>query len=306
LNLMPLFHVAGICDGLLPTHLVGGSCVLMRFRPEAALDLFEQERITATCAFDAMLDALRRAPGYERSRHEHWRAAGISGSERMFAELREAGVDHVAAGLGMTEASGDITYTRNWQSETERMRTLGLPLPGLELRIVDPETDQVCPAGETGEICVNGWSLCLGYIDDPSPIDSDGFLRTGDLGALSPAGALTLKGRLKEMIKTGGENVAPADVEGFLQRVPGVEAAAVVGVPDQRWGEMVVALVEFAPGSELPAEELRRACKETLAGYKVPKHFLVVDGSDWPLMAAGKLDRGALTALATERLQSHT
>jgi acyl-CoA synthetase (AMP-forming)/AMP-acid ligase II len=300
LHLMPLYHVGGIVNGVLPIHLAGGTCVMTRFNPDHILRLFEDERITATAAFDSMHEAIRRADDYRPERHAHWRVASISGSPEMYRQLSTAGVAQVVAGLGMTETSGDVSYVRPWQDEEARQTTLGLALPGVDLRIVAPDSGAEAAAGAVGELRVRGWSLFRGYIDGTDGCDERGFFMTGDLARLRSDGALEFHGRLKHMIKSGGENVSAFEVESYLTSLPEIKSAVVVGVPDERWGEMVVAFVEPA-GSPIDVDALKARCKEQLAGYKIPKRFLPLTGNGWPLMAAGKIDRAALAQLAVER-----
>jgi acyl-CoA synthetase (AMP-forming)/AMP-acid ligase II len=305
LHLMPLYHVGGLSDGVLPVHLAGGTCVMMRFDAERALDVFERERITTTSAFSSMLDALQRAPGYRPERHAHWRSTTLSGGEQTYDRLRAAGVHRLVAGIGMTEMSGDIALTRTSQSAEEARRTLGMVLPGLDVRIVDPVTGRQCGPMDVGEIRVKGWSLFCGYIDGTTNLDDDGYFRTGDLGHRLPSGALCFDGRLKHVIKSGGENVSAHEVEAFLvHEVADVEAAVVVGVPDPVWEEKVVAFVELRAGAVVTPGELRERCRGRLAGYKIPKDFIVVGSGEWPLMAAGKIDRPRLSAMARDRLEA--
>lgn len=304
LDMMPSYHVGGLADGILAAHLTGGACVIARFEPARFLELCERERITATIGFAPMIDTIFSAPGYSPDRHAHWRAIAISqATEALIMTLRSAGVHHIAYGFGLTEASGDVTLSRPWLSDIEAVESVGLPLPGLDVRIVDPVTEVEVPPGDSGEIRVKGWSLCRGYIDGSDALDGDGFWKTGDLGSVRSPGTIQFNGRIKFMIKSGGENVSLHEVEEFLRnRFPEIEEAAVVGVPDDRWGEMVVAFVAFVPGRSLDPAELKQRCRGEIAGYKIPKKFLLIDGIEWPLTPVGKVDRQRLVSLAAARL----
>jgi acyl-CoA synthetase (AMP-forming)/AMP-acid ligase II len=304
LDVMPTYHVAGITNAILPVAMSGGTLVIARFAPEPVLELFENERITTVAAFGPMYEAILNAPGYSPSRHPAWHTASLAqGTPQLISTLRSLGVTRLASGYGLTETGADFTYTRPWQPDIEISESVGMPIPGIDVRIVDPVDGRELPIGETGEVRVKGWNLCRGYIDGSHALDDAGYLKTGDLACVRPAGTLEFKGRLKFMIKSGGENVSAYEVEHFLiTTVPEVEQAVLVGVPDERWGEKVVAFVSFAGGATLSADELKARCTGHIAGYKIPKEFIFIDGEQWPLMAAGKVDRPRLTALAIEQL----
>jgi fatty-acyl-CoA synthase len=224
-----------------------------------------------------------------------------------YDRLRQAGVERVITGFGMTETCSNWATTRMTQPEEARRASRWLPYPGLDVRVVDHETGEQLPPGEVGELRVRGWNVTMGYLLATSGKDDDGFFRTGDLGRLHADGTVTFAGRIKGMIKTGGENVVAHEVEEtVLREEEDVRTAVVVGIPDKRWGEMVVAFVELEPGSELDVDAIRERCRGTMAGYKVPKRFFRVDPGSWPLMPAGKLDRPALTARAVELLREAT
>jgi fatty-acyl-CoA synthase len=175
-------------------------------------------------------------------------------------------------------------------------------MPGLEVVVRDPETGKILPQGEAGEVCYRGWCLMRGYFDDPEltaeVIDADGWLRTGDLATIDPDGYVELVGRIKDMIRVGGENVAASDVEGFLLRHEKVKQAVAVGVPEPRLGEVVVAFVELKSGMEATEAEIIAYCKADLAGFKVPRqvHFV----TEWPMTGAGKIQKFALQELAAK------
>jgi acyl-CoA synthetase (AMP-forming)/AMP-acid ligase II len=306
LDIMPSYHVAGIVDGILALHRVGGTCVTARFSPERFLELCEQERITATMGFGPMIEAVLNDPGYSPSRHRDLRTVALSQvSERLMTTLRDAGVEHVAYGFGMTEASSDFLFSRPWLPDEEAIESVGLPLPGLDVRIVDPVDERVLGPGDIGEIRVKGWSVCRGYIDGSNALDASGYWKSGDLGCFRPSGTVQFRGRIKFMVKSGGENVSAYEVEEFLKTtVPEVKEAVVVGVPDERWGEKVVAFVMFAEGHSLTSDQLKARCRDRIAGYKIPKNFLPIVATEWPLTSVGKLDRPRLTALAVSRLQA--
>jgi fatty-acyl-CoA synthase len=171
---------------------------------------------------------------------------------------------------------------------------MGRPLPGMELRIVDRESRRVLPAGEVGEILIRGY-MTPGYYKDPDrnaeAFEEGGWFRSGDLGFLDGDGRLCFRGRLKEMVKTGGINVAPLEVEEVLAGHPAVEQAYVVGLPDPRREEILAAVVVIREGHDTSPEELRAHCKDQLAAFKVPQVFRLVKRSDLPLTATGKVQK---------------
>ena len=186
-----------------------------------------------------------------------------------------------------------------------RRSTVGFPLPGMEIRIVDRQTRRPLPTGEVGEILVRGY-LTPGYYKDPdknaAAFDAEGFLVTGDLGAIGDDGRLRFRGRIKEMVKTGGINVAPLEVEEVLLGHPAVEQAYVVGLPDPRKEEILAAVVVLHDGREAEPEALRAFCKAALAAFKVPQEFRLMRRNELPVTATGKVQKFRLAEmLARER-----
>jgi fatty-acyl-CoA synthase/long-chain acyl-CoA synthetase len=199
----------------------------------------------------------------------------------------------------MTETAGIYAISGPDEAPEEIAQTQGLPSPGVEVRIVDPDTGADATPGVVGEILVRGYCVMEGYYRDPektaAALDADGWLHTSDLYTQTAEGRLTFSGRLKDMLKVGGENVAAIEVEAFLCEHPAVKIAEVVGVPDPRLDEVPVAFIELAPGSELDADELFAWCRGRIASYKVPKAVHFVSAGDWP-MSATKVDKRALRA----------
>jgi acyl-CoA synthetase (AMP-forming)/AMP-acid ligase II len=215
------------------------------------------------------------------------------------------GPRHQAIGVyGMSETATFVSAARSTDPETIRTTTFGRPLPGTEIRIVEPESGRVLAAGETGEILVRGPTLMVGYYRVPpsATFDAEGFFRTGDLGHLDAAGHLHFTGRLKDIVKTAGVNVAASEVEAALCRHPAVRAAHVVGVPHPTRGENVAAFVVLNPGASATEDELRDACRAALASYKVPRHVLPIDDAELPRTGSGKVEKAALRRLASERI----
>src|SRR2546427_3767305 len=219
--------------------------------------------------------------------------------------VMELGAREICNVYGLTECYGNCTVTDAHDPAAVRCATVGYPWPGMELRIVHPRPRRPLPPGEVGEILVRG-HLTPGYYKDPeknaAAFDGHGFLVTGDLGAIGDDGRLRFRGRFKEMVKTGGINVAPLEVEEVLLGHPAVEQAYVVGLPDPRKEEILAAAVVLREGLEVEPETLRAFCKEALAAFKVPQELRLMRRDELPLTATGKVQKFRLAELlARER-----
>lgn len=300
LLLMPLYHVGGLVDGLLSPHLAGAAVVMApKFDPEVLLNLMETEGVTATAAFDSMFHKILSSPAYHPSRHATLTKVAGGENDRSYARLLSIGISTVLPSYGLTEVASGVSMARPDRPTLDWRGTVGLPTPGLDVIIVDPETEQVCGKGESGEIRVRGWAVSPGYVDGTDGRDHREYFKTGDIGFFREDGALCFEGRLKSMIKSGGENVSVEEVQRTLvENVPEIVAAAVLGVPDDEWGEVVVAFVEFVQDAEPSIDEVRSTARKLLAGYKTPKRIWALKNEDWPMLPAGKLDRKALQCLA--------
>jgi acyl-CoA synthetase (AMP-forming)/AMP-acid ligase II len=196
--------------------------------------------------------------------------------------------------FGMTEACGGISWRAPEDPLETRMTTGGLPFRGTDVKIVDPESGDVRPAGEVGEICFRGPGMFERYLNDDektADVLRDGWCHTGDLGRVDADGRLTFVGRLKDMLKVGGENVAAMEIEAFLQTHPAVKVAQVVGVPDAKYLEVAAAFVERNDGATVSEEELIAFCRGSIASFKVPRYVRFVDA--WP-MSASKIQKYVL------------
>jgi fatty-acyl-CoA synthase len=195
--------------------------------------------------------------------------------------------------FGTTECSPLVTQVRLDDAADDRAETLGQPLPQTEVRVADPATGETVPVGALGELQARGYLVMDGYHDAPeataSAIDGDGWYHTGDLASMDDRGYFRIEGRLKDMIIRGGENIYPREIEDVLFSHPGVAEVAVVGAPDDHWGEVVAAFVRAVPGESPTAEELRAHCRERLAPYKTPAHWRFVE--EFPLTPSGKIQK---------------
>ncbi|CAB4864215.1 unannotated protein [freshwater metagenome] len=297
---VPLFWAYGAVNALPATLTHGGALVLQEaFEASGALDLIERHRCTAIYTLPNMTAALISADGFDRARVASLRTGLTIGTPSDLRSVIDGlGVDGICNIYGGTETYGNCCVTPTSWSRERRELSQGPPLPGMRLRIVDPESGTELPAGAIGEIHVSGY-LARGYLDDDTDASAafgaDGWFHSGDLGALDEEGALTFSTRATEMIKTAGINVAPREVEEFLALHPSVRIAAVVGVADERITEAVVAFVVPQAGASVTAQELRAFCAERIAMFKVPARIHVVD--ELPTTDTGKLARARLVEL---------
>ena len=301
LLILPLFHVNGIVVSVLTPLLVGASVVIAeRFNPTTFFETVERERPTFFSAVPTIYSMLAALPDDVRPDTSSVRFA-VCGAAPAPAELLARFEDRygfpLVEGYGLSEATCGSTI--NPIDGSRKPGTVGLPFPGQELRIVGSEGDTVEP-GENGEVEVRGQNVMRGYLGRPSEtaaVISDGWLRTGDLGHIDEDGYLTIVGRSKEMIIRGGENIYPKEIEDVLAGDPAVLEAAVVGVPDEKWGEVVVAFVQPRPGATVNLGELKARCRGSLSSYKRPTTIHVLEVL--PKSAVGKLDKRSLSEWLT-------
>jgi fatty-acyl-CoA synthase len=292
---MPLFWSGGFVLGALTTLAGGGRVVLQEVvDPGAALALLEAERCTIMAGWH-QAGPLLDHPDFARRRLHLKKGTYHALAPKLMGE------DHHTIGVyGMSETATCVTAARFDDPEAVRTGSFGRPLAGMELRIADPDSGTALPAGESGEIVVRGSTLMEGYYRVPraATFTADGFFRTGDRGYIDEDGNLHFGGRIKDVIKTAGVNVAAVEVEDALARHPAVQSAHVVGVPDPVRGENIAALVVLRPARHAAADELRGFCRDSLASYKVPRHVFVVGEADVPRTGSGKVEKAALRRAA--------
>lgn len=300
LNPMPLFHTGGcVCCTLGPLSLGMNVVLPPAFDPDGVLSLLETNHVTDAGMVPAMLVAMLEHPHLAATDLSAWRVVTCGGAtvpadlvRRVEAEL---GV-RVSNTFGQTEASPVISQTYLDDSLEDKTETIGRPLEHAE--IVDSE-GHVVPVGVPGEICVRGYQVMAGYeampVETAAAIDADGFLHTGDLGVMDERGYLSIAGRLKDMIIRGGENIYPRETEDRLFEHSSIGEVAVIGTPDERLGETVVAVLRLVAGAaEPPVLELRAWCRQTLAPFKTPAQWFAVD--QFPVTASGKVKKFELAS----------
>ncbi|WP_428929558.1 class I adenylate-forming enzyme family protein [Marinibacterium sp. SX1] len=284
---MPLFHNAGLAT--MTAALVAGAKFAHsgQFDATDALRLLSEEKCThGLPTFETVWMRILEHPEFPQADLSHLRCILNTGGEDLLRKLQARTPQATQmANYGMTEGTGHVSMTTLEDSEDIRMTTGGFPLPQMEVRIVDAETRQPNPPGERGEIQFRGPSRFVGYYKDKAAtdavIDADGWFSSGDLGVMDAEGRLTYKGRLKDMLKVGGENVAALEIESFLLRHPAVSIAAVVAAPDGYYSEVPAAYVQLAPGQSVTEEELIDFCLDDISTFKVPRYVRFVD--DWPM-----------------------
>ena len=302
---VPLFHCLGCVIGVMACVNHGAAMVLVEtFSPGLVLDAVQRERCTALYGVPSMYQALLRHRTLARADLSSLRTGIMTGSACPEALVREAAdrlhMPELSVCYGLTEASPIMTQTRVSDPFRERMRSVGRPLPGIEVAVFDPLSGLPVPPGVVGEVRCRGYNVMEGYHDMPEAtaeaVDGAGWLHSGDLGSLDASGCLHIAGRIKDLIVRGGENVSPREVEDFLLRRSDVRDVQVVAVPSPRYGEEVGVFLIPREGADIRPEDVRAYCRGRIAGYKVPRYVAVVDA--FPLTANGKVQKFKLREMA--------
>ncbi|MCZ6518941.1 MAG: AMP-binding protein [Actinobacteria bacterium] len=294
---IPFYHCFGMVMGNLACSVFGATMVVPSptFDPEAVLRALQDERCTSLYGVPTMFVAQLGHPGLADFDLSSMRTGIMAGSpcptEVMRRVIDDMGMSEVTIAYGMTETSPVSTQTSTDDSVEHRVSTVGRVLPHVESKIVDPDTGVLVPRGEGGEYCTRGYHVMLGYWNDPEKtadaIDADGWMHSGDLATMDDDGYVNIVGRIKDMIIRGGENIYPREIEEFLCSHPAIADAQVIGVPDEKYGEELMAWVQLAPGGELTEDELRDFCRDKIAYFKVPRYIKFV--SEFPMTVTGKV-----------------
>jgi fatty-acyl-CoA synthase len=318
---LPCYHMFGYVEGLMAVTFVGGAIVpQLSFDPAAYFAGIERHRATDILAVPTMTVALLEHPA--RSEHDlssltSMLSGAAPGPVWLWEKVRSLlGPTEIVTGYGMTETGGAMTLSLPEDDLEMASLTVGRPkLAGaagiagadalVEYRTVDPLTGEDLPPGRTGELVSRGPTAMVGFWDKPEETAAafrDGWLRSGDLGRVRPDGYLEVTGRSKELYKSGGELVMPKEVEELLSAHPGISQVYLVGIPDDRWGEIGCACIVRAPGSVLGPDEVIDVCRAGLARFKVPKHVLFLDADDLPTTPTGKVQKFRLVRWATAQV----
>lgn len=300
IDTLPVFHVGAGTLMVVGAIVRRGTHILMtRFDPALTLALIEEYRGTMLISVPTVMQMVLE--------HPDLRTRDISSLHSVFCgggNVPEAVVERVKAGFGcfftngfgMTEAHGTTIQTSTDDSPEDQALTVGKPLPHIEVKIIDPETGELVPLDETGEICLRGYMTMAGYFERPAEtaatLDSEGWFHTGDLGAIDDRGYVRMRARLKDMIIRGGENVYPAEVENVIAAHPDVQTVQVIGIDDEKWGEQVGAVVRLVEGATRDDAAMYEYCRERMANFKVPRIWYHT--VDFPMTASNKIQKFAL------------
>lgn len=294
---LPLFHTFGYYMGPLVTTVVGACTVLMElFDPGQALRLIEEEKATVLHGFDTHYHDLLRHPDFGKynlsSLKKGLFPAGLPNVTSIVKETWEKLCPTVSA-FGMTETMANNALSFLDNSLEERSYLSGYPMPGMELKVIDPATDEKLPPDTPGELCVRGYSIMQCYYNKPEEtakaIDKEGWFHTGDTALLTSTGYLKFMGRYKDMLKVGGENVDPIEVEAYLQEHPAVSVAKIIGVPDERLNEVPMVFIQLKEGINCSEEEIIQFCKGKIANFKIPRYVRFI--KEFPMTSSGKVQK---------------
>lgn len=296
---VPFYHCFGCVMGTICSVVHGAAMVVPAeyFQAGATLQAIERERATAIYGVPTMFIAQLQHEDFPRANLSSLRTGIMAGSpcpiEVMRQVIEQMGVREITIAYGQTEASPVVTQTRTDDPVELRVETVGRPLPGVEVKIVDTASGRELGDNEQGELCARGHGVMLGYYKNPeataAAIDRDGWLHTGDLALRQATGYYRITGRLKDLVIRGGENVYPREIEEFLFTHPAVEQAVVVGVPDARYVEELCAWIKLKAGAAIGEDELRKFCRANLAHYKVPRYIRFV--KEFPQTVTGKIQK---------------
>ena len=305
----PFFHIFGYKAGVLASLMRGATIYPVPvFDPAVVLEIVERERVTVLPGPPTLYQALLDHPDTAQRDITSLRM-GVTGAADIPVDLirrvrEELPFERILTGYGLTEA-GTVTGSRADDDFEHIATTVGVAWPGFDVKLVDTSGAEV-PVGEPGEVAVRGETVMRGYLDDPeataAAIDADGYLHTGDLGTFDADGYLRIVGRIKDMFIVGGFNAYPAEIENLLLGHPGIAQAAVIGIPDERLGEVGMAFVVPAPGAQLDAAEVVTWARGAMANYKAPRAVEIID--ELPLNATGKVVKDELRARVNEGKQA--
>ncbi|WP_405435213.1 AMP-binding protein [Streptomyces avidinii] len=309
---VPFYHCFGMVMGNLACTSHGAAMVIPApaFDPAATLAAVEAEACTSLYGVPTMFIAELAAPGFDGYDLSSLRTGIMAGSpcpvEVMTEVIERMGMAEVSICYGMTETSPVSTQTRVDDSVERRVSTVGRVGPHLEVKVVDPQSGRTVPRGTPGELCTRGYSVMLGYWGEPEKtaeaVDPEGWMHTGDLAVMDGDGYLSITGRIKDMVIRGGENLYPREVEEFLHAHPDVMDVQVIGVPDPKYGEELMAWVRMREGAEpLTAQAVRAYCAGRLAHFKIPRYVHVVE--EFPMTVTGKIRKIEMRAMATRLLE---
>ncbi|BDG05351.1 AMP-binding protein [Anaeromyxobacter oryzae] len=307
---VPFYHCFGMVLANLACTTHGAAMIIPAetFDPVAVMRTVQEERCTSLYGVPTMFIAELDHPDFAKFDYSTLRTGIMAGSpcpvEVMKKVQKDMHMPEVTICYGMTETSPVSTQSKTDDPLEKRVATVGQVHPHVEIKIVDPTTGRIVPRGMPGELCTRGYSVMLGYWNDPhatrEAIDDGRWMHTGDLATMDDLGYVKIVGRIKDMVLRGGENIFPREVEEFLYTMPGVSDVQVIGVPDVKYGEELMAWVKLRPGVTLTGDEIRAYCKGKIATYKIPRYYKFVDG--FPMTVSGKVQKFKMRELAIQEL----
>ena len=306
---VPMFHCFGMVLSMTSMMTHGGTlCPIPYFSPKSSLACVNDERITCFNGVPTMFIAMFNHPDFAKTDFSYMRTGIMAGANCPADLMRRASVEmnmrEIISVYGQTEASPGCTMGEVNEDLDHRVETVGSAFPGVECKIIDPETGNELPDGESGEFVARGFNIMKGYYKMPEAtaqaIDSDGWLHSGDICMRTSDGYYKVTGRLKDMIIRGGENLYPREIEEFYLTNPKVRDVQVVGVPDEKYGEECCAWIILHKGETADENEMKEFGNASIARHKVPRYFLFVD--EFPMNAAGKILKYKMREESVERL----
>jgi len=310
---VPFFHCFGMVLALMSciTHGTGFVPIDM-YKPQKVMDALVNEKCTAVHGVPTMFIGMLEHPDFDKYDFSNMRTGIMAGSpcpvKAMEDVIEKMHMSEIVIVFGQTEASPGCTMTRTTDSIERRCTTVGRAFPGVECKVIDPETGKEVPDGEVGEFCARGYNIMKGYYKMPEAtaqaIDEDGWLHSGDLVMRDSEGYFKVTGRLKDMIIRGGENIYPKELEECLYHHPQVKDVQVIGVPSKKYGEEVCACVILKDGENVTEEDIKEYYKNNVAFFKIPRYIWFMD--EFPMNAAGKIKKFELREMAVEQFSLHT
>ncbi len=306
---VPMYHCFGMVLGVLAIMTHGGTIVYPNdgFDPVSVLETVQKEKCTGLHGVPTMFIAELDHPDFDNYDLSSLRTGIMAGSscpiEVMRRVIDKMHMSEVTIAYGMTETSPVSCQTNKFSPLEKQVSTVGLVQPNLEVKIVDPETGETLPIGETGELLTRGYSVMLGYWNDTSKTAEaivDGWMHTGDLATMDEDGYVKIVGRSKDMVIRGGENIYPVEIENYLYRHPKIRDVQIVGVPNQKYGEVLAAWIIPKKGRELSEDEVRDFCRDHIAHYKIPTYIRFVD--EFPMTVTGKIQKFKIVEAMKEEL----
>ena len=308
---VPFFHCFGCVMGTIASVTHGSTMVIIeQFDAAKVLQMVQDEKCTALHGVPTMFIAELNHPDFAKYDLSSLRTGIMAGSicpiEVMKKVMEDMGASEITIAYGQTESSPVITQTKTDDAIEKRVSSVGQAHPGVEVKIIDPITGEDTPSGVPGELCTRGYLVMKGYYKNEeatnAAIDSHGWLHTGDIAVIDEDGYIDITGRIKDMVIRGGENIYPKEVEEFLYQHPAIQDVQVVGVPDPKYGEELMAWIILKDGENLTSEEVKAYCKGKISYHKIPRYIEFTEA--YPMTASGKIQKFLLRELSKEKVEA--